>query len=65
MYVAALARHARAGEISGIVAATRGNHGQSLAFAARAHWLRSVIVVPHGNSPAKNASMRAWGAELV
>jgi threonine dehydratase len=65
VYVAALARHARAGEISGIVAATRGNHGQSLAFAARAHGLQAVIVVPHGNSPAKNASMRAWGAELV
>lgn len=51
--------------LRGTVAATRGNHGQSVAFAARRHGLRAVIVVPHGNSPAKNASMRALGAELV
>lgn len=51
--------------LRGVVAATRGNHGQSVAFAARRHGLRAVIVVPHGNSPEKNASMRALGAELV
>lgn len=50
---------------AGIVSATRGNHGQSLAFAARRRGLRTVIVVPHGNSLEKNAAMRAWGAELI
>ena len=65
VYLAALAGHPDAGDLGGVVSATRGNHGQSLAYAARAHGLASVIVVPHGNSPAKNASMRAWGAELV
>lgn len=50
---------------SGVVTATRGNHGQSVAFCARLHGLRCVIVVPHGNSPEKNAAMRALGAELI
>jgi threonine dehydratase len=49
----------------GVVAATRGNHGQSVAFAARAHGLAATIVVPEGNSVEKNAAMRAYGAELV
>ncbi|MGH8687309.1 MAG: threonine dehydratase [Burkholderiales bacterium] len=49
----------------GVITATRGNHGQSVAFAGRRHGLRSVIVVPHGNSREKNAAMRAWGAELI
>jgi threonine dehydratase len=48
-----------------LVAATRGNHGQSVACAARAAGLGARIVVPHGNSPGKNAAMRAWGATLV
>jgi threonine dehydratase len=48
-----------------VASATRGNHGQSVAFAGRRHGLRSLIVVPHGNSKEKNAAMRAWGAELV
>ncbi|MGH7125388.1 MAG: threonine dehydratase [Stellaceae bacterium] len=52
-------------EVEGLISATRGNHGQSVAFAGRRHGLRSVIVVPHGNSREKNAAMRAWGAELV
>jgi threonine dehydratase len=51
--------------LRGVVAATRGNHGQSVTFAARRHGLRAVIVVPHGNSPEKNAAMRALGAELI
>ena len=51
--------------IAGVVSATRGNHGQSVAFAGRRHGIRSVIVVPHGNSREKNAAMRAWGAELI
>jgi threonine dehydratase len=50
---------------AGVIAATRGNHGQSVAFAASRVGLRSVIVVPHGNSPEKNAAMRALGAELI
>ena len=50
---------------AGVVAATRGNHGQSVAFAARAHGLAATIVVPEGNSTEKNAAMRAFGAELV
>src|SRR5262249_41866684 len=47
---------------SGIISATRGNHGQSLAFAARKYGIRCVILVPHGNSPDKNDAMRAFGA---
>lgn len=49
----------------GIVAATRGNFGQAVAFAARHHDLAATLVVPHGNSPEKNRAMRALGAELV
>jgi len=51
--------------VTAVVAATRGNHGQSVAFAAVRAGLRSVLVVPHGNSREKNAAMRALGAELV
>lgn len=51
--------------LRGVVAATRGNHGQSVTFAARRIGWRVVIVVPHGNSLEKNASMRALGAELI
>ncbi len=49
----------------GVVSATRGNHGQSLAFAGRRTGIPVTIVVPHGNSTEKNAAMRAFGAELV
>ena len=63
VYMDALKR--RQPGISGVLAATRGNHGQSVAFAASRSGLRSVIVVPHGNSTEKNAAMRALGAELV
>jgi threonine dehydratase len=52
-------------ETRGIIAATRGNHGQSIAYAARQFGLPCVIVVPHGNSRSKNAAMRAYGAELI
>ena len=51
--------------LAGVVSATRGNHGQSIAYAGRRHGVRTVIVVPHGNSRDKNAAMRAWGAELI
>ncbi len=50
---------------AGVASATRGNHGQSLAYAARRHGLACTIVVPHGNSRSKNAAMRAYGAELI
>jgi threonine dehydratase len=49
----------------GVITATRGNHGQSIGFAARKHGLPATIVVPHGNSVEKNAAMRALGVELV
>ncbi len=49
----------------GICTATRGNHGQSQARAARAAGLRAKIYAPHGNSVEKNAAMRAFGADLV
>jgi threonine dehydratase len=49
----------------GIVSATRGNHGQSLAFAARRAGIAATIVVPRGNSAEKNAAMQAFGAELI
>jgi threonine dehydratase len=52
-------------EARGVIAATRGNHGQSIAYAAARAGLRCVLAVPHGNSVEKNAAMRAWGAELV
>ena len=58
------ARRERPG-VKGFVSATRGNHGQSLAYAARAAGLRAVIVVPEGNSPDKNAAMKGFGAELI
>ncbi|MDP6183436.1 MAG: threonine dehydratase [Gammaproteobacteria bacterium] len=48
----------------GVIAATRGNHGQSVAFAARQHGLSALIVVPEGNSRDKNRAMQAYGAEL-
>ncbi len=60
-----LHRLAEQGATSGVVSATRGNHGQSLAFAARGYGLAAVIVVPEGNNPEKNAAMRALGAEVV
>src|SRR3954454_23423798 len=47
------------------VAATRGNYGQAVAFAARREGITPVIYVPHGNSPSKNRAMRALGATLV
>jgi threonine dehydratase len=51
--------------VKGIISATTGNHGQSLAFAVTAAGFAVTIVVPHGNSRDKNASMHAFGAELI
>lgn len=48
-----------------VLSATRGNHGQSIAWAARAHGVACSIVVPHGNSVEKNTAMRALGATLI
>jgi threonine dehydratase len=62
-YVDALRR--RAPHVTRLVSATRGNHGQSIAFAATRAGLRATIVVPYGNSKEKNAAMRALGAELI
>ena len=49
----------------GLVTATRGNHGQSVAIAAAHNGIPAVIVVPEGNSVEKNAAMEALGGELV
>ena len=52
-------------QVTGIITATRGNHGQAQARAARAAGLSVTIVVPHGNAREKNAAMRAFGATLI
>ena len=49
----------------GLVVATRGNHGLSIAWAAQRFGVRAVVVVPHGNNPEKNEAIRALGGELV
>ena len=63
VYFDALRR--REPQLGGVISATRGNHGQSVGFAARRHGLHATIVVPHGNSVEKNAAMRALGVELI
>ena len=62
-YADALRRSGR--RIKGLISATRGNHGQSIAYAGGRLGIPVVIVVPHGNNPEKNAAMQAQGAELV
>src|SRR5271156_3347625 len=62
-YVDALLRREPA--TRGLISATRGNHGQSLAFAGRRAGLSVTIFAPEGNSSEKNAAMRALGAELI
>jgi threonine dehydratase len=52
-------------ERRGVITATTGNHGQSIAFACRRDGVPCTIVVPLGNNPEKNAAMRALGAELI
>jgi len=52
-------------ELRGVISATRGNHGQSLARAGAAHGLAVTVCVPRTNSPEKNAAMRAFGARLI
>jgi threonine dehydratase len=63
LYIAKLQREHP--EIEGVIAATRGNFGQSVAFAGVQSGLRTVIVVPHGNNLEQNAAMRGLGAEVV
>jgi threonine dehydratase len=60
-------RHLRqSGEaIARVVTATRGNHGQAVAFAAGRENIEALVYVPHGNSASKNRAMRALGATLV
>jgi threonine dehydratase len=52
-------------EIRGVVTATTGNHGQSIAYSASALGLAATIVVPEGNNPGKNRAIRGFGATLV
>lgn len=49
----------------GVISASTGNHGQSMAFSSRMHGVRCRILVPVGNNPDKNAAMRAYGAEVI
>ncbi len=57
---------AKTGDIpAGVISATRGNHGQSVGYAASRYGIPATIVVPHGNSVEKNAAMRSLGVELI
>lgn len=49
----------------GVITATRGNHGQSIAYAATQFGVEATVVVPYGNNPEKNSAMQAFGAELI
>jgi threonine dehydratase len=63
VYFAHLARSEQVPE--GVIGATRGNHGQSVGYAARRYGIPATIVVPYGNSVEKNAAMRSLGVELI
>ena len=63
VYFDALRR--REPDLRGVIAATRGSHGQSVAYAAGLHGFSATVVVPYGNSREKNAAMRMLGAELI
>jgi threonine dehydratase len=63
VYLDALRRREPA--VKGVITATRGNHGQSIAYAASRLGLTATIVVPYGNSSEKNRAMAAFGAELI
>jgi len=63
VYAAELFQHSNG--IKGLITATRGNHGQSVALAGRRFNVPVTIVVPHGNSSEKNAAMRGQGATLI
>ncbi len=53
------------GQTHGVITATRGNHGQSIPFAARREGIAATVVVPNGNSVEKNEAMRALGCRLI
>ena len=57
-------RHAQP-DVPGVVTATRGNHGQSIAFAAARTGIHATIYVPHGNSPDQNSAINGFGATVV
>jgi threonine dehydratase len=63
VYLDALKR--REPQLPGVITATRGNHGQSIAYAATRLGLAATIVVPRGNSVEKNRAMAAFGAQLI
>lgn len=63
LYLARLA--VREPGVRGVIAATRGNFGQAVAFAARHHGFAATLVVPQGNSPENNRAMQALGARLI
>ena len=63
VYMEALRRAHSA--VSGVITATRGNHGQSVAFSAARAGLSATIFVPHGNAADQNTAMRAFGATVV
>src|SRR5215469_15106268 len=63
VYIDALLRSGQ--KPAGLVTATRGNHGQSIALAATKNGIPVIIVVPEGNSPEKNAAMAAFGGQIV
>ncbi|GGY88151.1 serine/threonine dehydratase [Cellvibrio zantedeschiae] len=63
VYFAALSAEQK--NITGVISATRGNHGQSVGLAAKRYGIPATIVVPHGNSKEKNAAMRALGVNLI
>lgn len=60
-----VSRLSREDKQRGIITATRGNHGQSIAFASQQYGVRCLVAVPLGNNPEKNDAMRAYGAELI
>lgn len=63
VYLEELCRNAA--KPDGVISATRGNHGQSVGFAARCYGIAAAVVVPLGNSVEKNAAMRALGVEVI
>ena len=49
----------------GVISASRGNHGQSIALAAKLYGVPCIVAIPHGNNPEKTEAMKAYGAELM
>lgn len=52
-------------DIDTVITATRGNHGQSVAYATHMKGIKALVIVPYGNNPDKNRAMKGYGAELV